>query len=46
MDESNTVNFLRAVPVKLTGLVDVSLACELSLAYLELESSNSVSALV
>ncbi|VDC02876.1 unnamed protein product [Peniophora sp. CBMAI 1063] len=38
LEESNTVNFLKAVPVKLTGRVDVSIACDLSLAYLDFEA--------
>ncbi|VDC01276.1 unnamed protein product [Peniophora sp. CBMAI 1063] len=41
LKESNTVNFLKALPIKLAGKVDMGLASELSLAYLRHESSKA-----
>ncbi|VDC02604.1 unnamed protein product [Peniophora sp. CBMAI 1063] len=41
LEESNTVNFLKAVPPKLSGRVSTSSACKLSLAYLSYEQSKA-----
>ncbi|VDB95708.1 unnamed protein product [Peniophora sp. CBMAI 1063] len=41
LDESNTINFLKAVPSKLASRVDVSLGCALSIAYLEFEATQA-----
>ncbi|KZV61683.1 hypothetical protein PENSPDRAFT_693193 [Peniophora sp. CONT] len=39
--ETFTGNFLKTVPEKLAGKVDVGLACRVALAYLELENSGA-----
>ncbi|VDB85032.1 unnamed protein product [Peniophora sp. CBMAI 1063] len=41
LEESNTINFFKAVPTKLSGKVDEDVACALSLAYLKYESSKA-----